>query len=77
MKRTNISKRIEAERVVVEFDEVYDAGSRVTVTSHFSEEFTAGATGVTYRIVISDFEAPGIWVSSTASSAAPKWEMPF
>ena len=60
MKRTNISKRIEAESVVVEFDEVYEAGSRVTVTSHFSEEFTTGATGVTYRIVISDVEAPGV-----------------
>jgi hypothetical protein len=60
MKRTNISKRIETEGVVVEFDEVYDAGSRVTVTSHFSEEFTTSDTGVTYRIVISDVEAPGV-----------------
>ena len=60
MKRTNISKRVEADSVVVEFDEVYDTGSRVTVTSHFSEEFTTGAAGVTYRIVISDVAAPGV-----------------
>ena len=35
MKRTNISKRIEAESVSVEFDEEYEAGSTVTTTSHF------------------------------------------
>jgi hypothetical protein len=36
MKRTNIAKRTETESVVVEFDEVYEAGSKVTVSSHFS-----------------------------------------
>ena len=59
MKRTNIDKRIEADRVVVEFDERYEAGSKVTTTSHFSDEFTASETGVTYRLVMSDVEAPG------------------
>ncbi len=59
MKRTNISKRIEAESVVVEFDEKYEAGSKVAATSHFAEEFTASDTGVTYRLVMSDVEAPG------------------
>jgi hypothetical protein len=59
MKRSNISKRIEADRVVVEFDERYEAGSKVTTTSHFSDEFTTSDSGVTYRLVMSDVEAPG------------------
>lgn len=59
MKRSNISRRIEADRVVVEFDEVYEAGSKVTTTSHFAEEFTAGDSRVTYRLVMTDVEAPG------------------
>lgn len=52
MKRTNITKRAEADRVVVEFDEVYEAGSKVTVTSHFSNEFTADGNGITHQMVI-------------------------
>ena len=59
MRRTNISKQIDAERVVVEFDEEYEAGSKVTTTSHFSDEFTTSDTGVTHRLVVSDVEAPG------------------
>ena len=52
MKRTNITERAEADRVVVEFDEVYEAGSKVTVTSHFSNEFTADGNGITHHVVI-------------------------
>lgn len=59
MKRTNISRRIEADGVVVEFDEEYVAGSKVTATSHFLEEFAPTDTGVTLRLVMSDVEAPG------------------
>jgi hypothetical protein len=59
MTRSNISRRIEAECVVVEFDERYEAGSTVTATSHFTHAFSAGDTGVTHRLVISDVEAPG------------------
>jgi hypothetical protein len=59
MTRTNISKRIESERAVIEFDERYEAGSKVTATSHFSEEFTTSDTGVTQHLVMSDVEAPG------------------
>lgn len=59
MTRTNITKRIDAESVVVEFDEVYEAGSKITVTSHFTDEFTTSGTGVMYRTVISDVAAPG------------------
>ena len=59
MTRTNISKDIEADRVVMTFDEKYEAGSKVTATSHFSDEFTSSDTGVTHRLVMSDVEAPG------------------
>ena len=60
MKRTNISKHIEAERVVVEFDEEYQAGSKVTTKSHFLDEFTTSDTGVKHHTVISGVEAPGL-----------------
>jgi hypothetical protein len=59
MKRTNISKRFEAEGVVVEFDEDYQAGSKVSTTAHFTEQYTAGDGAVTHRLVMSDLEAPG------------------
>ena len=60
MKRTNISKRIEADSVVVEFDEEYQAGSKVTTKSHFLDEFTTSETGVEYHTVMSGVEAPGL-----------------
>ena len=59
MKRTNIAKRIEADSVVVEFDEEYRAGSRVTVTSHYWEEFTTSGGGVKHRLLVSEVGAPG------------------
>jgi len=60
MKRTNISKLIEDERVVAEFDEEYQAGSKVTTKSHFWDEFTTSEIGVKHSIVISDVEASGL-----------------
>ena len=59
MKRTNIAKRLEAQSVVVELDEEYAAGSKVTTNSHFVHEFTSSDTGVSHRLVMSDVEAPG------------------
>ena len=60
MKRTNITKSIEADSVVVESDEEYQAGSKVTTQSHFLDEFTTSDAGVTHRTVISGVEAPGL-----------------
>lgn len=60
MKRTNISKCIEANSVVVEFDEEYQAGSMVTTKSHFLDEFTTTDAGVKHHSVISDVKAPGL-----------------
>ena len=60
MKRTDISKLIEAASVAVEFDEEYQAGSKITTKSHFLDEFTTSDTGVKHRITISDVEASGL-----------------
>jgi carbon monoxide dehydrogenase subunit G len=60
MRRTNISKRIESNSVVVELDEVYEAGSKITTKSHFLDEFTASGTGVKHRTVMSSVEASGV-----------------
>lgn len=60
MKRTNISKVVEDDRVVVEFDEEYQAGRKVTVNSRYQHEFTAAGTCVKHCTVISDVSAPGI-----------------
>jgi hypothetical protein len=59
MKRTNISKRIEPDSVVIEFDEEYQAGRMVTANSHFFDEFFTTENGIIHRTVISDIKAPG------------------
>ena len=60
MKRTNISTRSEADRVVIEFDEEYEAGSKIATNSHFRHQFVADETGVTHLMVIRDVTAPGL-----------------
>ncbi len=60
MRRTNITRHVEPERVVLDCDEEYQAGSRVTTTSHVQDEFTVTGSGVTHRAVVSDLEAPGV-----------------
>ncbi len=60
MKRTNIDVRVGAESVVVESDEEYQAGSKVTTTSHFLDEFTTSGAGVKHRMVMTDVEASGL-----------------
>jgi hypothetical protein len=60
MKRTNISRLIEAERVIVEFDEEYQAGSMTTMKSHYLNEFTTSSIGVKHRCVMSNVEASGL-----------------
>jgi hypothetical protein len=57
MYRTSISKQVDGERLVVEYDEKYEAGTKVTTTSHFLEEFAKSDAGVTHRLVISDVRA--------------------
>ncbi len=60
MKRTGITRQVEADTVVVDFDEEYQVRSKVTATSHFRDEFTASDTGVVHRTVVSGVEADGV-----------------
>lgn len=59
MTRSGIHRTDEADRLVVEYDERYQAGSVTTGTSHLRHEFTPSGTGVTHHLVISDVEATG------------------
>ena len=60
MKRNNVSTRVEDDRVTIEFDEEYQAGSKVTVNSHATHQFTPTNNGVTHRLTIRDVTAPGL-----------------
>lgn len=59
MKRTNISKTVEVERILVEFNEEYQAGKMVTTKSHFLDEYKVSEDKINHRIVISELKAPG------------------
>ena len=60
MQRTNLSCTVDDGRVVVEFDEFYDASGRVAATSHYRDEFIAAGAGVQNHLIISGVEAPGV-----------------
>lgn len=60
MKRTDITKIIDNENVILEYDEDYQAGSRVNTKSHFIDRFTASGSNVSYSTTISDVTAPGL-----------------
>ena len=60
MQRTNISTQLDDDRIVLEFDEQYEAGSKVTTASHFRHEFTPTDRGVDHRLVMSNVSATGL-----------------
>lgn len=60
MKRTNILADIEAEKIVLEFDEEYKAGKTITTNSHYFHEFTLSNQRVKHHMVISEVKAPGL-----------------
>jgi hypothetical protein len=60
MTRKNISKISESDRLVVEFDEEYQAGSMGTVKTHYYNEFKTKDEVVTYQAILNVVEAPGI-----------------
>ncbi len=60
MRRTNIVTRRQPDTVIVELDEEYKAGSRVTTHSHFLHQFTAEASTVRHHVVVSDVSASGV-----------------
>ncbi len=59
MTRSNIAHDRDAGTVTLEYDEEYEAGSRVTATTHFREAFTSTDSGVEHSLVMSGVEAPG------------------
>ena len=59
MKRTNISKNIQKNTTIIEFDEEYQAGNKITTTSHHLEEYTLNGSKINYHLIISDVKASG------------------
>lgn len=60
MRRHNIVTRVDDDSVSVEFDEEYQAGSKVTVNSHSIHQFVTADHGVTHQLVVRDVAAAGV-----------------
>jgi len=60
LQRRNIECTVLADSVLVRYDEIYEAGKKVTTSSHFEEEFTPTLTGVVFHTRVSDVQAPGL-----------------
>ncbi len=60
MSRTGITVTDGSDGVVIDYDEEYQAGSKVTATSHFHHRFSSGDRGVDHTMVISGVEASGV-----------------
>ena len=60
MKRRNIMTQVNDDSVTIEFDEEYQAGSKVTVNSHALHRFAVSEKGVTHHLVVRDVVAPGL-----------------
>jgi len=59
MKRKNISKKIQENTIVIEFDEEYQAGKSITTRSHHLEEYIVNDSKINYRLIISNVTASG------------------
>ncbi|MBT3422810.1 MAG: hypothetical protein HOF35_12560 [Bacteroidetes bacterium] len=59
MKRTNISIVSNKDKIIVEFDEEYQAGKTITTNSHFVKEFEEKNNEIRLRVEISNLKAPG------------------
>ena len=60
MKRHDIVTQVDEDGVSIEFDEEYQAGSKVTVNSHLVHRFVATDHGVQHHLVVRDVTAPGL-----------------
>ncbi len=60
MNRNNLTKSVTADRVIIEFDERYEAGKIATPRSHYRHEFVGQDNRVTQRLIISDVRASGL-----------------
>jgi len=59
MKRTNISKNIDNEKVAVEFDEEYNTGRMINVSTHYLIEFLITNNKVKQHILLSEVKTTG------------------
>ena len=59
MKRTNISKKIDNEKVVVEFDEEYNTGPMINVRTHYFIEFVLTNNIVKLHVLLSEVKTTG------------------
>ena len=60
MTRHNVVTRVNDDGITIEFDEEYQAGSKVTVNSHPLHRFVGTDHGVTHHLVVRDVAAPGL-----------------
>ena len=59
MKRTNIIKSIEFDKVEIEFDEEYQT-KMVTTKSHFKHSFIDSGEGIKHSLVLTNVKASGL-----------------
>lgn len=59
MKRTNISKTSEKDKITIKYDEEYDTGSMLTVKSHFIDNYKSSANNIVFETVISGVKTKG------------------
>ena len=59
MKRTSISKKVDGDKIVLEFDEEYQAKKAITTSAHFLDEFVITDKGLSHRVSISKLKASG------------------
>ena len=60
VKRTNISKSVSPDKVIIECDEEYQAGKMVNAKSHIISEFDKSENGIKHHLVISNVQASGL-----------------
>lgn len=60
IKRSKISKLLNSDSLVLEYDEETQTGSMLTTQAHFKDKFTKNGNKVIHRTIISDFKAPGL-----------------
>lgn len=60
MKRTNIKTDISSEKIIVTFDEEYQAGKTIKTSSHFQHEYINKPDGVAHNLTISNLKASGV-----------------
>lgn len=59
MLRSNITINSTNDKITIEFDEEYKAGSAITATSHFIESYEPKDSSLLYKLEINNLQSPG------------------